>query len=96
MTDALAFKYFLCAVQFMQMIVKIAYRHMGILQGLGQIYFLLPEIRNGSQKFCSVYLTGAAETDAFLFCGGNAFRLPGPDVFPFVFGNKGEDLQNDV
>ena len=80
----------------MQMIVKIAYRHMGILQGLGQIYFLLPEIRNGLQKLRGIYFMRAAETDAFLFCGGNAFRLPCPYVFPFVFGNKGEDLQNDV
>ena len=48
------------------------------------------------KKFSGIVFWRAAESDALFLCGSDAFRLPCADVFPLVFRDEGEDLQNEV
>lgn len=48
------------------------------------------------KKFSGIVFWRAAKSDALFLCGSDAFCLPRADVFPLVFRDEGEDLQNEV
>ncbi len=62
-------------------------------KGLSHGDFPFHIVLRSLQKISGIRFLRPPETDAFLLCRGNAFRLASTDILPFVLRNKGENLQ---
>ena len=78
------------------MVIEVRLRHTRNIERVaqGDLFVLISE--HYIKKFSGIIFWRAAESDALFLCGSDAFRLPCADVFPLVFRDEGEDLQNEV
>ena len=76
--------------------IKCSGGHSAGFGSLSECYFFVPPFLPDVLEVVGQRPLGAAEFYASGLCRRDALRLPPPDIFPFILGHKGEDLQHEI